>query len=43
MGHEALVAYDGERAVELAQTTAFDLILLDLELGDTDGRAVCAT
>lgn len=42
MGHEALVAYDGERAVELAQTMAFDLRLLDIQLGDTDGRAVCA-
>lgn len=42
MGHEALVAYDGERAVKLAHTTAFDLILLDLQLGDVDGRAVCA-
>ena len=42
MGHEALVAYDGERAVELAHTTAFDLILLDLQLGDVDGRSVCA-
>jgi DNA-binding response OmpR family regulator len=42
MGHEAAVAYSSQAAVELARTTAFDLILLDLRLGDSDGRDVCA-
>jgi DNA-binding response OmpR family regulator len=42
MGHEASVAYDCRKAVELARTTTFDLILLDLQLGDADGRDVCA-
>jgi DNA-binding response OmpR family regulator len=42
MGHDASVAYDSQRAVELARTTTFDLILLDLQLGDADGRDVCA-
>ncbi|WP_345817140.1 response regulator (plasmid) [Paraburkholderia sp. PREW-6R] len=42
MGHEASVAYDSATAVELAHATNFDLILLDLQLGDADGRDVCA-
>jgi DNA-binding response OmpR family regulator len=42
MGHEASVAYDSRKAVELARTTTFDLILLDLKLADADGRDVCA-
>jgi CheY-like chemotaxis protein len=42
MGHEATTAYDGHDAVELARGTTFDLILLDLRLGDADGREVCA-
>ncbi|MGF6768696.1 DNA-binding response OmpR family regulator [Paraburkholderia sp. GAS199] len=42
LGHEASVAYDGHTAVSLARATVFDLILLDLQLGDRDGRVVCA-
>jgi len=42
LGHEASVAYDSERAVNQARAMAFDLILLDIQLGDTDGRDVCA-
>jgi DNA-binding response OmpR family regulator len=42
LGHEASVAYGGKGAVKLARSTPFDLILLDLQLGDTDGREVCA-
>jgi DNA-binding response OmpR family regulator len=43
MGHQASVAYDSQAAVELAHTTRFDLILLDLQLGHEDGRDVCAS
>lgn len=42
MGHEASVAYDSQGAVALARGTTFDLILVDLQLGDADGRDVCA-
>lgn len=42
MGHEASVAYDGQTAIEIARSTAFDLIILDLQLGDADGRDICA-
>ncbi|WP_186310752.1 response regulator [Paraburkholderia sp. BCC1886] len=42
MGHQASVAYDGHSAADIARTTAFDLILLDLKLGESDGREVCA-
>lgn len=41
MGHQVSVAYDSATAVELARTTTFDLILLDLQLGNADGRDVC--
>jgi DNA-binding response OmpR family regulator len=42
MGHQACTAYDSRSAVDLARNTTFDLILLDLRLGDADGRKVCA-
>lgn len=42
MGHQATAAYDARNAIDFAQATNFDLILLDLDLGDTDGRDVCA-
>ena len=42
MGHEASVAYDSQAAIALARSTTFDLILLDIQLGDADGRDVCA-
>jgi DNA-binding response OmpR family regulator len=42
MGHEASVAYTSEQAVALARGKTFDLILLDIQLGDADGRDVCA-
>jgi CheY-like chemotaxis protein len=41
LGHEASVAYDSQRAVTLARSIAFDLILLDIQLGNADGRDVC--
>jgi DNA-binding response OmpR family regulator len=42
MGHQVSVAYDSQGAVALARGTTFDLILLDIQLGDADGRDVCA-
>jgi two-component system OmpR family response regulator len=42
MGHHTCTAYDARNAVELARSNIFDLILLDLHLGNTDGREVCA-
>ncbi|MFT4437884.1 response regulator [Caballeronia sp. 15715] len=42
MGHEASVAYGSQGAVALARATTFDLILLDIKLGEADGRDVCA-
>jgi CheY-like chemotaxis protein len=42
MGHEASVAYDSQGAIALARSTTFDLILLDIRLGEADGRDVCA-
>ncbi|MBE9103277.1 chemotaxis protein CheB [Vacuolonema iberomarrocanum] len=38
--HQVLVAQDGERGLELAQTHQPDLILLDLVMAPLDGRAV---
>ncbi|MFT4503318.1 response regulator [Caballeronia sp. 15711] len=42
LGHEASVAYDSQAAIALARSTTFDLILLDIQLGEADGRDVCA-
>jgi CheY-like chemotaxis protein len=42
LGHEAMTAYDGATALALACECAFDLILLDIHLGDGDGRKVCS-
>jgi|ERR1035438_3654005 DNA-binding response OmpR family regulator len=39
-GHSVLVAYDGERALKLAVTAEFDVILLDLTLPRMDGLTV---
>jgi len=41
-GHEALYAYDGEQALELAAAKSPDIILLDLDLPDMDGYQVAA-
>ena len=40
-GYEVKVAGDGERALECAEKSAFDLILLDVMLPGKDGFAVC--
>ncbi len=40
-GYEVKVADDGERALECAEKSAFDLILLDVMLPGKDGFAVC--
>ena len=40
-GFEAIVAGTGERALELADLVEPDLVLLDLNLPDRDGRDVC--
>jgi DNA-binding response OmpR family regulator len=39
-GHSVLLAYDGERALELALTSELDVILLDVMLPGMDGLAV---
>ena len=41
-GFEILTASDGTRAVELARARHPRLILLDLEMGTTDGATACA-
>jgi len=40
-GYKVVVAHDGEKAVELAQTEDPDLILLDIMLPKMDGNEVC--
>lgn len=40
-GYEVEVGYDGQRAVELARTGGFDLILLDLMMPKLDGLQAC--
>jgi len=40
-GFETDVAYDGEVAIQKAETGAFDLIILDLMLPKLDGLEVC--
>ena len=40
-GLETDAAYDGEEALELARSNAYDLILLDLMLPKLDGMEVC--
>src|SRR5215813_7352596 len=39
-GHSVLLAYDGERALKLALTAEFEVILLDLMLPRMDGLTV---
>ncbi len=39
-GHSVLLAYDGERALTLAQTSELDVILLDVMLPGMDGLTV---
>jgi DNA-binding response OmpR family regulator len=39
-GHSVLLAYDGERALKLALTAEFDVILLDVMLPRMDGLTV---
>jgi two-component system cell cycle response regulator DivK len=39
-GYRVVVAVDGPRAIELAQTFAPDLVLLDIQLPGMDGYAV---
>lgn len=40
-GHRVLEAEDGERALELFQSNAVDLVILDIMLPKVDGWAVC--
>ncbi len=40
-GYEVSVAYDGEEAVELARTTSFDLIILDIMMPKLSGLDAC--
>jgi len=40
-GYSASLATDGNTALELAQKEAFDLILLDVKMPDTDGFELC--
>lgn len=40
-GYQVEVGYDGEKAVELARSGAFDLIILDLMMPKIDGIQAC--
>ena len=40
-GYEVNVAYDGAEAVEMAQTTEYDLIILDIMMPKMDGLEAC--
>lgn len=42
-GFETDVAYDGQEAINKAESTAYDLIVLDLMLPEVDGMEVCRT
>ncbi len=39
-GHEAIVAHDGQTAIQLIESTALDAVLLDLDLPDLNGVEV---
>jgi DNA-binding response OmpR family regulator len=39
-GHDALVAHNGEEAIQYISATKFDLVLLDLGLPDVDGQTL---
>jgi CheY-like chemotaxis protein len=41
MGHEVHVAYDGETAIEVANTIRPDVVLLDIGMPRVDGFEVC--
>jgi len=41
LGHQPEVAYDGQSALDLANTTLYDAIFLDIGLPDIDGRELC--
>ncbi len=40
-GYDVTVAADGDQALELASSTTFDLVVLDIMLPGTDGYEVC--
>ncbi|MDO8881067.1 MAG: response regulator transcription factor [Coriobacteriia bacterium] len=40
-GYDVTVAADGDQALELADSTTFDLVVLDIMLPGTDGYEVC--
>jgi two-component system, OmpR family, response regulator len=42
LGHTTAIAYDGAHCLELASSTRFDRIFLDISLPDADGRAICS-
>ncbi len=40
-GYETVKAFDGKTALDLIRNEAFDLAVLDVMLGDTDGFSLC--
>ena len=42
LGYQISRAEDGERALRLASSAAFDAIVLDVDMPDMDGVAVCS-
>jgi CheY-like chemotaxis protein len=41
LGHEVKVAYDGKTAIQFTSVEPFDVVFLDIELPDSDGRDLC--
>jgi CheY-like chemotaxis protein len=43
LGHQVKVAYDGKTALQFTSVETFDVVFLDIELPDSDGRDLCRT